>query len=183
MRFRVDAPGADEKRIEPISRGRFIAATGRVIEIGPRHLELEGGVSLRFTLPPAVLLAPLAGTTVKIAVHDEPCPGGPMAQTLVIADAQALPRIIARFGPAGSAHTVGRWRVRTAISRRPHGPMAFGTEKLQFVIHAGDTVAVHDGAEEFVVSFVARTPLDYVSYIIAQRSLWRVAFPATPRPT
>jgi hypothetical protein len=184
MRFRVDAPDATDSSATShaaSSSGRLTAAAGRLAEVGPHHLELEGGFALRFELPRSVDLSSLVGSQIKLALRDEHAAGGPIAQTLVISDERAVPRLIARFGPAGSAHTVGRWRVRATLSRRPNGPLAFGTDRLQYVMHVGDTVLVHDGSEEFFVSFVDRSPLDYVSYVIAERSVWREERAPLPR--
>lgn len=43
---------------------------------------------------------------------------------------------------------------------RGRGPMAFGTEKLQYMVQVGEHVRV------------ARTAYDYVAYVIAHKALW-----------
>jgi hypothetical protein len=144
-----------------------------------RELALEGGASVEFKLPDSFDLSPLVGVRVRVTLRTERVPGGPRAQTLVVSDASATgsdarsrTRLVARFGPAGPVHCIGRWRVRAALSQRPDGPMAFGTHRLQYVLHVGETVRVREGAETLVVAFLARTSFDYVAYVVAERRLW-----------
>jgi len=169
--FSIEGLSAIRAR-EPARRGWLTVAEGRVDEVGEHHLVLEDEVTLTFVLPQALDLRPLRGARVKLALADEPAADGPRAQTLSISDAQGRVRLIARYGPAGQTHLIGRARVRTAVSQRPDGPIAFGTEKLQYVVHVGGRVRVREGEGEYVVHFVARTAYDYVAYVIADRALW-----------
>jgi len=153
-------------------RGWLTVADGRVDEVGERQLVLEDGVRLVFALPSRLDLRPLRGTHVHLALDDEPAAGGPRAQTLSVADVAGRPRFIGRFGPAGRMHALGVSRVHTALSQRPDGPMAFGTDKLQHLVHVGEHVRVRELAHEYVVYFVARTAFDYAAYVIADRALW-----------
>ena len=62
--------------------------------------------------------------------------------------------------------------MRAALSQRPGGPMTFGTNKLQYVVHVGRHVRVSDERGEYVVHLEARNALNYVAYLIADRGLW-----------
>jgi hypothetical protein len=169
--FSIDGLSAVRAR-EPARRGWLTVAEGTVADVDDLHVVLEDDVSLALVLPAAIDLRPLRGTYVKLALADEPSASGPRAQTLVIADATGRTRLTARFGPAGQAHTVGGSRVRTALSQRPNGPMAFGTERLQYVVQVGEHVRVREAAGEYVLHFVARTAIDYVAYAIAEKTFW-----------
>jgi len=153
-------------------RGWLTVAEGRVDEVTERYLVLEDAVRLVFSLPPRLDLRPLRGTHVQLALDDEPASGGPRAQTLSITDIEGRPRFIGRFGPAERMHALGVSRVHTALSQRPNGPMAFGTDKLQYVVQVGEHVRVRELAHEYVVYFVARTAFDYAAYVIADTALW-----------
>jgi hypothetical protein len=157
---------------EPSARGWLTVAEGVVERLEEQRLELDGDVTLSFTLPARARLEPLVGSRVKLALREEPAGAGPRAQTLVVADERGRTRLVARYGSAGQTHTIGMTRVRTALSQRPHGPMAFGTDRLQYVVHVGQHVPMRYAADEFVVSFVARTAFDYVAYVVAERALW-----------
>jgi hypothetical protein len=157
---------------EPGRRGWLTIARGRVDDVGDHHLAVEGDVILSYVVPSRVDLRPLRGAYVKITLNDEPTPAGPRAQTLTISDEAGHPLLLARFGPAGQTHAIGKSRVRTTLSQRPEGPMAFGTEKLQYMVQVGEHVRVHEPVGEFIVHFVARTACDYVAYVIAHKSLW-----------
>jgi hypothetical protein len=169
--FSVDGTTAVRAR-ESAGRGWLTVAEGRVEQVDEHCLAFGDGVTLAFVLPSRLSLAPLLGTRVKLMLNDEPSVTGPRAQTLSITDRGGRPLLVARFGPAGHVHAIGGSRVRAALSQRPDGPMAFGTEQLQYVVHVGQHVRVSDGGGELVVHFVARTAYDYVAYVIADRSLW-----------
>lgn len=164
--FSVEGPGAPRG-------GRLVVAEGRVEDVGAHVLLLDGDVRLGFVLPDRVDLRSLVGKRVKLALNDEPSTSGPRAQTLSVTDPAGRPLVVARFGPAGQVHTIGGSRVRAALSQRPDGPMAFGTERLQYVVKVGQHVRVCDGRGDLVVHFVARTAYDYVAYVIVDRTLWR----------
>ena len=157
-------------------RGWLTVAEGDVDEVTHRQLVLDDGVRLVVALPspsPSRLdLRPLRGSFVRLALDDEPAGAGPRAQTICITDEAGRPWLIGRFGPAGRMHALGVSRVHTALSQRHNGPMAFGTEKLQYVVNVGEHVRVRELATEYVVHFVARTAFDYVAYVIADASLW-----------
>jgi len=169
--FSIDGTTAVRARDASL-RGWLTVAEGMVDRVEEQRLVLEDDVTLSFTLPERVDLAPLVGTSVKLALREEPSALGPRAQTLVVADARGRARLVARYGQGGQTHTIGRTRVRTAVSQRPNGPMAFGTERLQFVVHVGEHVHVRDASEELVVCFAARTTFDYVAYVVAERAFW-----------
>jgi hypothetical protein len=154
------------------NRGWLTVAEGLVDDVGEHQLVLDDDVTLAFVLPPRIDLRPLRGTHVKLALDDEPPGAGPRAQMLTVADLGGHTRLIARFGQAGRSHALGAMRVRTALSQRPDGPMAFGTDQLQYVVHVGQHVRVREPAGEFVMHFVARTSFDYVAYVIADAALW-----------
>jgi hypothetical protein len=158
--------------LEAGRRGWLTLAQGRVDEVGDHHVGLDGDVTLAYVVPSRVDLRPLRGAYVKITLTDEPAPAGQRAQMLTISDEAGHPLLHARFGPAGQTHAIGKSRVRTTLSQRPNGPMAFGTEKLQYMVHVGDHVRVHEPVGEFVVHFAARTAYDYVAYVIAHKALW-----------
>jgi hypothetical protein len=158
---------------EPGRRSWITLAEGRVEDVSDHHLSLDDDVTLGYVLPPQVDLARLKGQDVKLSLSDEPAGVGPRAQMLSIADLEGTLRLFARFGPAGRVHSIGNARVRTALSQRPEGPMAIGTEQLQYVLHVGEHVRMREGSSEFVVQFLARTAYDYVAYVIAEKELWR----------
>jgi hypothetical protein len=157
---------------EPGRRGWLTIAQGRVDGVGEHHVILESDVTLAYVVPPRVDLRPLHGAYVKITLTDEPASAGPRAQTLTISDEAGHPWLLARFGPPGQTHALGRSRLRTTLSQRPDGPMAFGTEKLQYMVQVGEHVRVHEPVGEFVVHFAARTAYDHVAYVIARKALW-----------
>jgi hypothetical protein len=158
---------------EPGRRSWITLAEGRVEDVSDHHLALDDDVTLAFVLPPEIDLTPLRGQDVKLSLSDEPDGGAPRAQMLSIADDAGALRLFARFGPAGKVHSIGRSRVRTALSQRRDGPMAIGTEQLQYVLHVGEHVRMREPSGEFVVHFLARTPYDYVAYVIAEKALWK----------
>ena len=157
---------------EPGRRGWLTIAEGRVGAVDEHHVRLQDDVTLAYVVPSRVDLRPLRDEYVKLMLHDEPAVTGPRAQTLTIADAAGRPLLLARYGPAGQTHAIGKSRVRTVLSQRPDGPMAFGTEKLQHLVHVGEHVRVREPVGEFVMHFVARTAYDHVAYVIADRALW-----------
>jgi hypothetical protein len=174
--FSVDGVSAVRAR-EPSQRGWLTTAEGFVTEVRERHLVLGGEVVLSHSLPGCVSLARLLGTRIKLSLTEEPSPSGPRAQTLVLAaraDARgAVTRLVARFGPAGQEHALGATlRVHAALSQRSGGPMTFGTDRLQYIVHVGQHVRVSDERGEYVVHLEARTAINYVAYLIADRSLW-----------
>jgi hypothetical protein len=127
-----------------------------------------------------VSLASLLGQRLTLSLREEPSASGPRAQTLVIAGrggrSDAVTRLVARFGPAGEEHSLGgTLRVRAALSQRPGGPMTFGTDRLQYVVHVGRHVRIRDGRDErgeYVVHLEARTDFGYVAYAIVDGALW-----------
>ncbi|HEY3822101.1 MAG TPA: hypothetical protein VGL81_33280 [Polyangiaceae bacterium] len=157
---------------EPGRRGWLTIAQGRVEDVGAHHLGLESDVTLAYVVPASIDLRPLRGAYVRITLTDDAALPGPRAQTLTIADEARRPLLVARFGPAGQTHAIGKSRLRTTLSQRPDGPMAFGTEKLQYMVQIGDHVRVHEPVGEFVVHFVARTASGQVAYVIAHQALW-----------
>jgi hypothetical protein len=169
--FSVDGPAAVRGR-EPGRRGWLTIAQGRVEDVGDRHLGLEGDVTLAYVVPSRIDLRSLRGAYVKLTLTDEPAAAGPRAQMLTVSNEAGNPLLLARFGPAGHTHAIGKSRVRTTLSQRPDGPMAFGTEKLQYMVEVGGHVRVHEPVGEFVVHFVARTAFDHVAYVIAHKALW-----------
>jgi hypothetical protein len=169
--FSVEGPGVVDAGRGP-RLGRLTVAEGLVHEVDAHTLVLEGDVRLCFFLPERVDLTSLLGQHVKLALNDETSTAGPHPQTLSITDAAGRPLVVARFGPAGHVHTIGRSRVRGSLSQRPDGPMVFGTDRLQYVVQVGQHVRVCDGSGDLVVCFVARTAYDYVAYVIVDRALW-----------
>jgi hypothetical protein len=169
--FSVEGPSAVRGR-EPGRPGWLTLAEGRVVDVGEHHVRLEGEVTLAYVVPSRIDLRPLRGAHVKITLNDEPATAGPRAQMLTVADDAGRPLLLARFGPPGQTHAIGQSRVRTTLSQRPNGPMAFGTEQLQYMVQVGEHVRVREPVGEFVVHFVARTRYDYVAYVIAQNGLW-----------
>jgi hypothetical protein len=157
---------------EPGRRGWLTIAQGRVDDVGDHHVGLESGVTLAYVVPSRIDLRPLHGAYVKITLNDEPAPAGPRAQMLTLSDEAGHPLLLARFGPAGQTHAIGKSRLRTTLSQRPHGPMAFGTDKLQYMVQVGEHVRVHEPVGEFIVHFAARTAHDHVAYVIAHKALW-----------
>jgi hypothetical protein len=163
-------------------RGWLTHAEGTVSEISDGSLVVGGDVTLTHTLPASISLSALDGACVQLSLSEEVSPSGPRAQTLVIAERRgargvAIPRLVARYGPAGLLHGIGRGAlVRAALSQRPGGPMTFGTDKLQYVVHVGQHVRAGGGrgdeGGEFVMHFEARTKFDYVAYAIVDRALW-----------
>jgi hypothetical protein len=174
--FSID--GQTQRRaLRSLDRSRRMwvtVAEGTVTQVDADRLTLDDGVSLLYRLPEQVDLAPLHGEPVRLALHEEAMRGGPLAQTLVLADGRGRNRLLARFGPAeAAAHSIGLSRLRAALSQRPGGPLAFGTDKLQYVVHAGQQVKMRDASGEFVVRFVGRTAFDYAAYVVAERMLWQ----------
>lgn len=169
--FSVEGTTAVRSR-DPSLRGWLTLAEGVVDHVDEQRLVFEDDVTLSFTLPPRVHLAPLVGSFVRLALREEPATVGPRTQTLIAADARGRTRLIAHYGHAGQTHTIGKTRVRTALSQRPRGPMAFGTDKLQYIVHVGEHVRVRDDASEFVMCLAARTAFDYVAYAVVEQALW-----------
>jgi hypothetical protein len=174
--FSIDGVSA-VRATEPARRVWLTTAEGVVSEVRDHHLVLGGEVVLTHSLPSCVSLSSLTGSRIKLSLTEEPSASGPRAQTLVIAtrgdEPTAVTRLVARFGPAGHEHTIGSTlRVRAALSQRPGGPMTFGTNKLQYVVHVGRHVRVSDERGEYVVHLEARNALNYVAYLIADRGLW-----------
>lgn len=168
--FSIEGLSAARGR-EPGRRGWLTVAEGRVDAVGGHHVVLEGDVRLAYILPPRIDLRSLLGAYVKLALKDEPPISGPRAQMLTISDPGGM-RLVARFGPAGQALAAGSTRVRTALSQRPDGPMAVGTDRLQYVVHVGERVRLRLPSGDFVVQYMARTAYDYVAYVIAEQALW-----------
>lgn len=154
-------------------RGWLTLAEGRVGDVRARRMVLTDDVSLSYVVPSHVDLDPLRGAYVKVTLTDELADTGRRAQTLTIADETGRPLLLARFGSAGQVHALGRSRVHAALSQRPGGPLVFGTERLQYVVHVGEHVRVREPVGEYVVCFVARTAHDDVAYVIADTTLWR----------
>jgi hypothetical protein len=170
--FSMDGLGAVRDR-EPARRGWVTVAEGTVGGVAEDHLSIGGDVSLTFALPAAISLAPLRGTRARLALHDEPVARGPRAQTLCMTAPDGRLLLVARFGPAGQTHGIGgATQLRAVLSQRPRGPMTFGTDKVQYVVHVGQHVRVVGPDGDLVVHVAARTAIDYVAYVIAARSLW-----------
>jgi hypothetical protein len=174
--FSIDGVSAMRAR-EPAQRGWLTTAEGCVSEVRDHHLVLGGEVVLSHSLPGCVSLASLLGSRITLWLCEEPSTSGPRAQTLVITaredESGAITRLVARFGPAGQEHAIGgTLRVRAALSQRPGGPMTFGTDRLQYVVHVGRHVRVSDERGEYVVHLESRTAFGYVAYAIVDRSLW-----------
>jgi hypothetical protein len=170
--FRLEGVSAVRGR-EPGRRGWLTVAEGRVGDVRARRVVLNDDISLSYVVPPHIDLGPLRGAYVKVTLTDELAASGRRAQMLTLAGEGGRPLLLARFGPAGQVHALGRSRVRTALSQRPGGPLVFGTDKLQYVVHVGEHVRVRDPVGEFVVGFVARTSNDDAAYVIADKALWR----------
>ena len=168
--FSIDGLGAVRER-EPATRGWLTEAQGCVQEVEPQALQLGPDALLTHALTAAVSLAVLRGTTVKAALHDELPARGPRVQTLRLTGGGRL-LLVARFGPAGQTHALGGLQLRTSLSQRPRGPMTFGTDRLQYVVHVGQHVRLGGRDGEYVVHVAARTAIDYVAYVIVERSLW-----------
>jgi hypothetical protein len=156
----------------PQKRGWLTVAEGVVDEVFAEHLVIGHGVTLAFALPERVNLEPLVGKNVHVALHDEVSATGPRPQTLVLSDAPGYPLLLARYGPAGHVHAIGPMRVRAALSQRHGGPLTFGTEALQYLVHVGEHVRMRGPHGELVVSYTARTAFDYVAYVIVDARLW-----------
>jgi hypothetical protein len=177
--FRLDGVSAVRAR-DAAQRGWLTVAEGVVSEVREHHLVLGGEVVLTHSLPARVSLASLLGQRLTLSLREEPSASGPRAQTLVIAGrggrSDAVTRLVARFGPAGEEHSLGgTLRVRAALSQRPGGPMTFGTDRLQYVVHVGRHVRIRDGRDErgeYVVHLEARTDFGYVAYAIVDGALW-----------
>ncbi len=169
--FSIDGLSAVRAR-SPERRGWLTIAEGVVDEVFGNHLVIGDDVTLAFSLPERVNLKPLTGLHLHVALHDEAAAGGPRPQTLVLSDAPARPLLIARFGPAGQVHAIGSARVRAALSQRQGGPMTFGTDALQYLVHVGEHVRMRGPNGELVVCFAARTAFDYVAYVIVDSQLW-----------
>lgn len=178
--FRFHLEGTSAVRAADASRGGWLTyAEGIVSEASGETLVVGGDVTLVHTLPACITLRALEGKRLHLSLSDEVSPSGPRAQTLVISERQgatghAVPRLVARYGRAGMIHAIGRGTlVRAALSQRPGGPMTFGTDKLQYVVHVGQHLrAAGPGGGEFVMHFEARTKFDYVAYAIVDRALW-----------
>ena len=169
--FSIDGLSAVRAR-SPQKRGWLTVAEGIVDEVFGEHLVIGDDVTLAFALPERVNLQPLVGRHVHVALHDEVSTTGPRPQTLVVSDAPGRPMLVARYGPAGQVHAVGPMRVRAALSQRQGGPMTFGTEALQYLVHVGEHVRMRGPDGDLVVCFAARTAFDYVAYAIVDARLW-----------
>jgi hypothetical protein len=157
-------------------RGSWITvAEGFVANVSARRLELEDDVTLTYALPGGIDLSPLVGSHVRIMLREDGSGAGRRAQTLTISGSDGRACLVARFGPgAGQVHTVGKLRLRAALSQRPGGPMVFGTDKLQYVLQVGEMLWLNDGQRDFVMRFVARTACDCAAYVVAERRLWQL---------
>jgi hypothetical protein len=160
---------------DPMRGSWMTLAEGFVASVGTRRLDLEDDTTLTYALPGAIDLSPLVGSHVRMMLRDEQGGVGRRAQTLTISGSDGRTRLVAHFGPGpGQVHTVGKLRVRAALSQRPGGPMVFGTDKLQRVLKVGEMVWLNDGQRDFVMRFVARTACDCAAYVVAERRLWRL---------
>lgn len=169
--FSIDGLSAVRAQ-SPQKRGWLTVAEGIVDKVFPEHLVIGDDVTLAFELPERVKLDALAGTYVRVALQDEVSVTGPRPQTLVLTDARGRTLVVARYGPAGQVHAIGSMRVRAALSQRHAGPMTFGTEALQYLVHVGEHVRMRGPDGDLVVSFAARTAFDYVAYVIVDARLW-----------
>jgi hypothetical protein len=169
--FSIDGLGAVRER-EPATRGWLTIAQGQVLRVERDVLHVGPSAMLTFALPPAISFEGLRGTLVKAALHDEVPGRGPRVQTLRLTGAAGRPLLVARFGPAGQTHSLGGLQLRTSLSQRPQGPMTFGTERLQYVVHVGQHVRLGGRDGEYVVHVAARTAIDYVAYVLVERTLW-----------
>jgi hypothetical protein len=169
--FSVEGLSAVRGR-EPGRRGWLTVAEGCVEAVREHHVVLEDDVSLAYVLPPRIDLRALVGSYVRLALNDEPADIGPRAQMLTISDSSGNLRLLARFGTAGQTHALGSTRIRTALSQRQDGPMAVGTDQLQYIVHVGERVRLRVPSGKFVVHYMARTAYDYVAYVIAEQVLW-----------
>jgi hypothetical protein len=170
--FSIDGLSAVRAR-SPQKRGWLTVAEGVVGEVfGGEHLVIGDDVTLAFALPERVKLEPLIGMHVRVALHDEVSATGPRPQTLVVTDAHGRTLLVARYGPAGQVHAIGSMRVRAALSQRYGGPLTFGTEALQYLVHVGEHVRMRGPDGDLVVCFTARTSFDYVAYAIVDTRLW-----------
>jgi len=170
--FSIDGQGAVRDR-EPARGGWLTVAEGTAGGVGEDHLSIGRDVSLSFTLPASISLEPLRGARLRLALHDEPVARGPRAQTLCMTDPAGRLHLVARFGPAGQTHGIGgATQLRAVLSQRSRGPMTFGTDKVQYVVHVGQHVRVVGPDGDLVVHVAARTAIDYVAYVIAAPSLW-----------
>ncbi|HEX8790654.1 MAG TPA: hypothetical protein VF765_06855 [Polyangiaceae bacterium] len=156
----------------PQKRGWLTVAEGIVDDVSRGTLMVGDDVTLAFELPERVKLDPLAGTHVRVALQDEVSLTGPKPQTLVMTDARGHALLVARYGPAGQVHAIGTMRVRAALSQRHGGPMTFGTEALQYLVHVGEHVRMRGPDGDLVICFAARTAFDYVAYAIVDTRLW-----------
>jgi hypothetical protein len=176
--FRFGLDGVSAVRDHDVGRrGWLTTAEGVVGEVGERHLVMGGEIVLSHSLPGCLSLWALRGTRVRLGLHDERSSSGPRAQTLVVGvregGSNVVTKLVARFGPAGVEHVIGpSLRVRTALSQRSGGPMTFGTERLQYVVHVGRHAQLADAHGEYVVHVDSRTAFDYVAYAVVDRSLW-----------
>jgi hypothetical protein len=169
--FSIDGQTAVRAR-DPMRGSWMTVAEGFVERVSRGRLSLEDDVTLSYTLPAGVDLAPLAGSHVRLMLDDQGGPHG-RAQTLTIAGTDRRTCLVACYGPAaGRAHTFGRTRVRAALSQRPGGPLVFGSDALQYVLQVGDAVRLRDGQRELLMRYVERTPFDYAAYVIAEARLW-----------
>jgi hypothetical protein len=169
--FSIDGLSAVRAQ-SPQKRGWLTVAEGVVDRVTTEDLLIGDDVTLAYSLPERVKLEPLAGTHVRVALQDEVSTTGPRPQTLVMTDARGRTLVVARYGPAGQVHAIGPMRVRAALSQRYGGPMTFGTEALQYLVHVGDHVRMRGAESDLVVCFAARTSYDYVAYAIVDARLW-----------
>lgn len=167
--------------IQPATRLRratLRAAEGRVLACEDGRIWLGEGddVALSYALPPMIDLRALVGRRVRVALRHEPLREGPLSQLLTVADEDGPIRLVAHFGEAsGQVHALGATHVRVALSLRDGGPIAFGTDHLQCLVHVGEHVVLRDPAAEYVMHFIARSRAGYAAYVIANRALWRPA--------
>lgn len=169
--FSIDGLSA-VRAASPQKRGWLTVAEGIVDDVSGGTLMVGDDVTLAFELPERVKLDPLAGTHVRVALQDEVSLTGPKPQTLVMTDARGHALLVARYGPAGQVHAIGTMRVRAALSQRHGGPMTFGTEALQYLVHVGEHVRMRGPDGDLVICFAARTAFDYVAYAIVDTRLW-----------
>lgn len=157
-------------------RATLRAAEGRVLACEDGRLWLGDGddVALAYALPPPIDLRALVGRRVRVALRHEPLREGPLSQLLTVADEDGPIRLVAHFGEAsGHLHQLGGTHVRVALSLRDGGPIAFGTDHLQCLVHVGEHVMLRDAASEYVMHFIARSRAGYAAYAIVDRALWR----------
>jgi hypothetical protein len=127
---------------------------------------------LRGGLPAELDLRPLGGLSFRVTTFEEPGPRG-TSRTLVVSGTDAHVWLIAHHGEVfEQRHTLGKLDLRAALSQRPDGALIVGTAELQCMLDVGEEARVHDGDNEYVVCFTARTGTG-ASYVIADARLWK----------